>query len=109
MDRVGLSCYFKQKKCVCDAHQFETVVKSKLVHYKSKRFVQHVAPVGKATKSSLSPSDKMLNGIGSNRALRMIFDEANKSEVAPGLLAQEGELEELIEQLQLEYHKIKCA
>ena len=39
----------------------------------------------------------------------MIFDEANNSEVAPGLHAQKEELDELIEQLQLEYDKIKCA
>ena len=51
----------------------------------------------------------MSKGTGSDRALRMIFNEANNSDVGPGLHTQDEELDELIEQLQLEYNKLTCA
>ena len=112
MDRVGVSRYFEKKKYVCEDHQLEMVVKRKLVHYKGNKFVQSytlVVPCGEGTKSSLSPSEKVSKGRGCDRALRMIFDNANKSEVDPNLHGHADELDKLVQQLELEYQHITSA
>ena len=67
MERVGESRYCESKKYVCESHQFEEVVKRKLVQFKGKKFVHSyklVVPCGEGAKSSLSPSHKVSKGTG---------------------------------------------
>ena len=101
MDCVGESRYCEKKRYICENHQFETVVKRKLVHSKGKKFVRSyklVVPRAEGEKSTLSPSNEVSKGTGYNRGLRKVLDIANESELGPQHHSQEEELVQLLEQ-----------
>eukprot|EP00956_Cyclotella_meneghiniana_P040674 scaffold202164_cov66-Cyclotella_meneghiniana.AAC.2 len=109
MDRIGESRQSTKKLYVCDAHQFETVIKRRLVSYNGKKFVQRyrlTVPCGEGYASSLSQSKHVSKGTGSDRALRFILDDVTKNEVDNSLHAESQDLDELLHQLETDYKSL---
>lgn len=70
MDRIGESRYSKRKLYVCDEHEFETVMKYRMVTYNGTKFAQRyrlTVPCGEGFASSLSKSKHASKGIGGDQ------------------------------------------
>lgn len=103
MDRIGESRYCKTKKYVCEDHLFETVVKSRLVSYNGSKFVQRyklTVPCGAGSESSLSQSNTASKGMGCDRGLRVILEQASQQEVDSSLHSQSEEMDAMLVQLE---------
>lgn len=105
MDRVCGNRDCNTKKYICEEHTFEIITKTSKLQYNNEQLTRAyrlTVPSAIGTRSASSNAKGVSKGIGCDRAMRKIIDEANKQIVDPSFHVEAIELNATLAKLEAE-------